>query len=90
MAFEINFMGSAAREFKDLRVYDQLVHEPTAPSKNRKCLRDVTPTFEHVPPLWELRVGEFRVFYDVDLTEQRVVVRAIRRNGHGQTTEDIT
>jgi mRNA-degrading endonuclease RelE of RelBE toxin-antitoxin system len=25
--------------------------------------------FEHVPPVWELRAGKFRLFYDVDTEE---------------------
>lgn len=27
--------------------------------------------FEHLEPVWQLRVGEFRVFYDVVKLEQR-------------------
>jgi len=34
------------------------------------------PPFEAVPPIWELRVGNYRVFCDVDDEEQRVYVRA--------------
>jgi hypothetical protein len=32
------------------------------PPRRRKCLIDLTPTFEHELPVWELRVGAFRVF----------------------------
>jgi mRNA-degrading endonuclease RelE of RelBE toxin-antitoxin system len=44
----------------------------------------------HRPLVWELRVGDVRVFYDVDAEAQEVNVRAVRRKGQGQTTEDIT
>ena len=82
-----------------LRVYDQrriiaalekqLSHQPTMPTRHRKCLKDLMPTFEHVPPVWELRVGNFRVFYDVDDEAALVHVRAIRRKLPRQTTEEI-
>ena len=41
------------------------------------------------PPIWELRVGDYRVFYDVAPAEQVVYVRAVRRKPAGKTTEDI-
>ena len=100
MAYQVKLLGDAAKELKGLRVFEQrrivdeitsqLQHEPTVPSRNRKCLPDLKPSFEHVPPVWELRVGEFRVFYDVDEDAQRVNIRAVRRKAQGQTTEDIT
>ena len=40
-------------------------------------------------PVWELRVGEYRVFYDVDDTEHVVTVRAIRHKPPHATTEEI-
>ncbi len=99
MAYAINLFGTAARELKELRVFDQrrivdamagqLRDEPTVATRNRKCLLGVTPSFEHEPPVWELRVGDFRVFYDVDAEAQVVRVRAVRRKARGQTTEDI-
>ena len=89
----------AAEEIEDLRKYDQrrivaaiekqLRHEPGAVSRRRKCLAALTPSFEHVPPVWELRVGEFRVFYDVDNAVKVVHVRAVRRKESRQRTEDI-
>jgi mRNA-degrading endonuclease RelE of RelBE toxin-antitoxin system len=58
-------------------------------TKNRKTVEGVSPGFHHVPPLWELRVGEYRVFYDVDAATETVYVRAIRLKTPDQTTEDI-
>jgi mRNA-degrading endonuclease RelE of RelBE toxin-antitoxin system len=100
MAYEIRLLDSAAAEVKTLRVFDQrriaeeieaqLRHEPTVAARNRKCLHDFSPSFDHEPPVWELRVGEYRVFYDVDVENQLVYVRAVRRKAQGQTTEEIT
>jgi mRNA-degrading endonuclease RelE of RelBE toxin-antitoxin system len=42
-----------------------------------------------VQPVWELRVGEYRVFYDVDEVGGQVVVRAVRRKPPHKTTEEI-
>ena len=47
------------------------------------------PPWEHVEPVWELRVGEYRVFYDVDEAESMAIIRAIRRKPAHMTTEDI-
>ena len=37
----------------------------------------------------ELRVGQYRVFYDVDEGKRVVYIRAIRRKPHGKTTKEI-
>jgi mRNA-degrading endonuclease RelE of RelBE toxin-antitoxin system len=39
-----------------------------------------------VPPVWELRVRAFRVFYDVDEDAKLVHVRAVRRKNPRDTT----
>ena len=100
MSYEITIHELADQEMGTLRVYDhrivlsaieeQLRHQPTVRTRRRKELLELTPSFEHVPPVWELRVGDFRVFYDVDETTGRVHVRAVRRKGPQQRTEDIT
>ena len=100
MAHEIRFQGESAEELRGFRVFEQreivdqidkqLCHEPTVETRNRKCLLGLTPSFEHRPPVWELRIGEIRVFYDIDDEAQAVNIRAVRRKEHGQTTEDIT
>jgi mRNA-degrading endonuclease RelE of RelBE toxin-antitoxin system len=46
------------------------------------------PPWEHVPPVWQLRVGDHRVLYDVAAEARLVVVRAVRRKGRS-TTEEI-
>ena len=67
----------------------QLTNTPDAPTKNRKLLDSLITPWETVPPIWELRVGEYRVFYDVSEEEKVVYIRAIRRKPRGKRTEDI-
>jgi mRNA-degrading endonuclease RelE of RelBE toxin-antitoxin system len=68
----------------------QLVRQPAVATRNRKRLESVSPAFEHVPPIWQLRIGEYRVFYDVDEAARTVYVRAVRLKEPDQRTEDIT
>jgi len=81
------------RSFDQRRVLaeirEQLSLQPTLPTRRRKCLIDLTPSFEHELPVWELRVGAFRVFYDVAEEERRVHMRAVRRKQPRQRTEDV-
>ena len=62
---------------------------PSQETRNKKIVVALKPPWEHEEPVWELRVGKHRVFNDVDETGQRVVIRAIRRKPHHQTTEEI-
>jgi mRNA-degrading endonuclease RelE of RelBE toxin-antitoxin system len=99
MAYEIVVHELAILELDSLRAFDQrrvladireqLANQASVPSRRRKCLIDLTPTFDHELPVWELRVGIFRVFYDVAEEEKRVHIRAIRRKQTEQRTEDI-
>lgn len=67
----------------------QLTHEPAVMTKNRKSLPTLQPEFEHEPPVWELRVGEYRVYYDVNEKAKSVVIRGVRRKPPHTTTEQI-
>jgi mRNA-degrading endonuclease RelE of RelBE toxin-antitoxin system len=99
MPFTIELSRSAAKSLNAIRVFErrtitdsidrQLVFEPDVETRNRKCLVDAIPPFEHVPPLWELRVGEFRVYYDVNVTESVVSIRAVRRKPPHKTTDQV-
>jgi mRNA-degrading endonuclease RelE of RelBE toxin-antitoxin system len=96
--FAIEFAPEALLELQMLRATDQrkvvdavelqLAHDAAKPARLRKQLVGVSPPWEQVRPVWQLRVGDFRVFYDVDTEAQLVIVRAVRRKGR-QTTEDI-
>ena len=67
----------------------RLAHEPTRPTKHVKRLEKLLPPFEHVPPIWQLRIGDYRVFYDVDEGDGLVIVRAVRRKPAHMTTGEI-
>ena len=100
MPYEIRIHELAVAELAALRKYDQrrildaieeqLTQQPTLATRRRKCLIGLTPEFEHLQPVWELRVGAVRVFYDVDEGSQWVHVRAVRRKEPTERTKDIT
>jgi mRNA-degrading endonuclease RelE of RelBE toxin-antitoxin system len=97
--YAIEVTDLAIEELRELRAFDrrpileairqQLTYEPTVVTRNRKLLEPLVPDFEAVPPIWELRVGDYRIFYDVDEKEKIVYIRAVRYKAPGQTTEDI-
>ncbi len=97
--FEIEYAESVERDLLPLRAYHrkavldaidrQLRHEPLTGTRRRKPLPGLIPPWEHVPPVWQLRVGEYRVFYDVDEDNRVVKVRAIRRKAAHKVTKDI-
>jgi mRNA-degrading endonuclease RelE of RelBE toxin-antitoxin system len=96
--FSIHVAVGAAEEiarlaaFHRCHVMDAIVKslsaERTRAARHRKRLRPVRAGFEHVAPLWQLRIGVFRVFYDVDEERRMVWIRAVRRKGR-LSTEDI-
>jgi len=59
------------------------------PTRNRKQLVGLLPPWDAEPPVWELRVEEYRVFYDVDEAKRIVYIRAVRGKPAGKTTEEI-
>jgi mRNA-degrading endonuclease RelE of RelBE toxin-antitoxin system len=92
-------MPSALAELKAIKVFyrrqialaieEQLPHQPLVETRNRKVLDDPPASFEYEPPLWELRVGNFRVFYDVDEASEAVFIRAVRDKPPHAATEDV-
>ncbi len=64
------FKKNEQNEIRD-GIYENLEHEPTVETRNRKKLRP-NETAE-----WELRIGKFRVFYDVDEAVHIVAIEAI-------------
>jgi mRNA-degrading endonuclease RelE of RelBE toxin-antitoxin system len=70
-------------------IEEQLAHEPTVSTRNRKLLVNLVPPWEAVSVVWELRIGDYRVFYDVNETKAEVYIRAVRKKPHGKTTEEI-
>jgi mRNA-degrading endonuclease RelE of RelBE toxin-antitoxin system len=88
MAFTIEFSPDAADQLRSLRKRDQrivvdaiavqLTHDPDQPTTNRKPLDD-----NRIAP-WELRIGNFRVFYDVDRDDKLVVIVAVGEKSHNR------
>lgn len=97
--YSIELSNSATADLIVLRAFDrarviveiqsELSRHPAVSARHRKVLRELRPAWEHAPPLWQLRVGEFRVFYDVDETEQVVHVRRVIRKGTRTTGEIV-
>lgn len=79
--YRIEFAQSAFRDLKALRRFGQqlvldgiearLADQPLIETANRKRLRP------NEVADWELRLGKFRVLYNVDETAQVVIVQAI-------------
>ena len=55
---------------------EQLAQEPMTMTKNRKPLRP------NPIAAWAIRIGEYRVFYDVDSAESLVTIRAVGYKDH--------
>ena len=97
--YEIRFAAGVEQDLRRLKAYDrgrildaiveQLPYQATTPSRHRKLLVNLVPPWAADPPIWELRVGAYRVFYDVASKEGVVYVRAIRLKRAGKRTEDI-
>jgi mRNA-degrading endonuclease RelE of RelBE toxin-antitoxin system len=79
--FAIEFIRDALDQIANFPVRDenqilagiarQLTHQPHIETRNRKLLRP-----NGLAP-WELRLGRFRIFYDVDIEEQTVIILAV-------------
>jgi mRNA-degrading endonuclease RelE of RelBE toxin-antitoxin system len=88
MPFDIRYSAKAQSHLDALRRFDQLVvadaietqlrHQPTSPSRHRKPMRS------DLISAWELRVGNFRVYYDVDERANAVDVQAIGEKIHNR------
>jgi mRNA-degrading endonuclease RelE of RelBE toxin-antitoxin system len=97
--FTIEYSEMVAEHLGELRAFDrkkildqvdaQLSHQPAEQTRHKKKLEGLVPPWEHLEPVWELRVGELRIFYDVNEEESLVIVRAIRRKPPHRTTEEI-
>lgn len=95
----MRYAVGAAQDLGDLRPYirnpildaidEQLTCNPEERTRNKQPLVGLTPPWEFVPPLRELRVGSYRVFYDIDEPACVVVVRAVREKPPEKRTEEI-
>jgi mRNA-degrading endonuclease RelE of RelBE toxin-antitoxin system len=70
--YAIEVTDLAIEELSNIRAFErrpileairqQLTYEPTVTTRNRKLLESLIPSFESVPPIWELRIGAYRIF----------------------------
>lgn len=97
--YDIQLARGAEQDLKKLSAFHrnsildaierQLTVEATKPSRNRKVLVGLVPPWTAEPPIWELRVGDYRIFYDVADEERVVYIRAVRKKPAGRTTDEI-
>ena len=86
MAYTIEYTASAQGDIAYFRKYeqvlivdaidDQLIYEPGLETPNRKLLDPNSLA------AWELRIGRYRVFYDLDAQTQLVLVKAVGWKEH--------
>ena len=86
MSYEVRFSRDAERQLGELDARDrniilvtieeQLTHQAEVPTRHRKLLRE-NPLAD-----WELRVGEYRVFYDIEDDPNVVTILAISVKAH--------
>jgi mRNA-degrading endonuclease RelE of RelBE toxin-antitoxin system len=96
--YEIRFSESADIDMRAVRTYDcsrlldaiaaQLTWQPMRITRNKKLLYGLVPPFDPMPPVWEIRVGDYRVYYDVDEMQRKVFIRAIRKKPPHRATEE--
>lgn len=79
-------------------IEEQLTHDPAQETRRKKILEGVDVPWPQVGPVWQLRVDQFRVFYDViepraddddEGDEPTVFVRAVRHKPPHQTTDEM-
>jgi mRNA-degrading endonuclease RelE of RelBE toxin-antitoxin system len=81
MAYQIRFSRDAERQQGELSARDrgilleaieeQLMHQPDVATRHRKFLRE-NPLAD-----WELRVGQYRVLYDLGADEKVVTILVV-------------
>ncbi|PKO22673.1 MAG: hypothetical protein CVU38_08215 [Chloroflexi bacterium HGW-Chloroflexi-1] len=97
--YAIDYAEGVEEDLAELRAYDQaripdkideqLIYEPARETRNKKMLVGLVPPWDYIEPAWELRIGEYRVFYDMDEKTLTVTIRAIRFKPPDKTTEEI-
>jgi mRNA-degrading endonuclease RelE of RelBE toxin-antitoxin system len=97
--FQIELSKISKRDFDAIRAFDQrrisaavdskLCVDPDVETRDKKCLGSEPANFSYTPPLWELRVDAFRIFYEVDRDGEVVYVHAIRQKPASKTTAEV-
>lgn len=86
--YEIEYTRDAFEDLSDFKKYEQqiivsaieeqLTWQPILETRNRKPLR------YNEMSQWELRIGKYRVFYDVDMAANSVTIKAVGEKRHNQ------
>lgn len=86
MAYTLDYTADADADLAFFRKYEQvlildtidvqLVFEPGIETRNRKPLEN------HPLAAWELRIGQYRVFYDIIPETKQVTVKAVGWKDH--------
>lgn len=86
MAYTISYTESALEDIAYFRKHErvliidaieqQLMYEPMREVRNRK------PLDPNTLASWEVRVGKYRIFYDVEIHETLVLVKAVGWKEH--------
>jgi len=86
LMFKLELSRNALEDLKSLRKSDRvlildsleksLAHEPTQENRQKKRLRP------NLLSKWELRIDRFRIFYDVDLESQAILIKAVGWKDH--------
>ncbi len=97
--FSLVVSEAARQELDALRAFEQaeivdaiekkLIVDPLAETRKMKKLGDVKAGFAYERPLRELKVGNYRVYYNVDEQAHTVYVQAIRHKPPQMTTEEV-
>ncbi len=85
-AYKVEFTERAVKQLAQIAKADrnvilndvrtQLLHQPNVETKNRKLLR------ENVLADWELRIGKYRVFYELEEENRIVRIVAVGHKEH--------
>ena len=99
IAFSLVVSAAAREELDALRAFEKrqisnaieanLLFEPLAETRKKKRLGELIASFQYDPPLRELKVGEYRVYYNVNERVHTVYVHAIRHKPPEMTTEEV-
>ncbi len=75
---DLSYFAAHARKLIVSQIREQLTQEPLTETRNRKKLR------ENALWPWELRIGKFRVFYEVGDDAQTVTIVSVGSKDHNR------
>jgi mRNA-degrading endonuclease RelE of RelBE toxin-antitoxin system len=79
----------ALRRYDRNRILDEIEEQLTQGPNTVKILEAFEPPWDQLGPVWQLSVGDFRVFYDVVEPNRLVIVRAVRKKPAHRSTDQI-